>query len=434
MRALASFTGTAAPVLLSATTTVGATEAVLYSFCSRQTCQDEAIPSVPLIRIGATLYGTTSAGGSSGGVLSSRSTRNPERKPCSIPSAMAAMARNPLPPCLAGKDCYTALPWREAAIATNFGTAQDAGSAGLQGRRLIRYLRHGVRNRAVTSRLEKLPEEGMPEGSPKLNAAATYNAAADHFDDEPLGFWERIGRRTVERLELSPGAAVLDVGCGTGASALPAAEMVGPHGRIIGVDLAERLLEAARKKATRRGLTNIAFATGDMEQLAYPDNHFDAVVSVFSIFFVSDMVRQICELWRMVRPGGVLAITTWGPRFLEPGTSAWWNAVKTVRPDLVATTSPWDRIVEPPVLRDLLRDAGISNVEIVPEEGWQTLRAADDWWTIVLGCGFRWTVEQLKPDEVQQVRAANLAEIRRNEVPAVETNAIFATARKPALR
>jgi ubiquinone/menaquinone biosynthesis C-methylase UbiE len=266
----------------------------------------------------------------------------------------------------------------------------------------------------------------------KLNAATTYNAAADHFDDEPLGFWARIGRRTIERLELAPGASVLDVGCGTGASALPAAETVGPRGRVIAVDLAGRLLKIAREKAERHGFANIEFVTADMERLGYEDNRFDAVVSVFSIFFVPDMARQVRELWRMVRPGGWLAITTWGPRFLEPGTSLWWNAVKDVRSDLVSERSPWDRLVEPQALRDLLREAGIVDMEIEAEDGSQTLRAPDDWWTIVLGCGFRWTVEQMGADDAEQVRAANLAQIRRGNIRAVETNAIFATARKPA--
>jgi ubiquinone/menaquinone biosynthesis C-methylase UbiE len=83
----------------------------------------------------------------------------------------------------------------------------------------------------------------------KAKAAATYDAAADHFDDEPLAFWNRIGRRAVERLALPPGANVLDVGCGTGTSALPAAQVVGPNGSVIGVDLAARLLDLARDLA-----------------------------------------------------------------------------------------------------------------------------------------------------------------------------------------
>jgi ubiquinone/menaquinone biosynthesis C-methylase UbiE len=265
----------------------------------------------------------------------------------------------------------------------------------------------------------------------KLKAAATYNAAADHFDDAPLAFWARIGRRTIDRLELPAGARVLDVGCGTGASALPAAERVGPQGQVIGVDLAERLLDIARRKAERQGLANIRFEIGDMERLAYPDAHFDAVVSVFSIFFVADMATEVRELWRLVRPDGLLAITTWGPRLFEPGTSIWWGAVREVRPDLVPAVSPWDRITEPHRLRALLREAGIAEVEIVAEDARQALRSPDDWWTIVLGSGFRWTVEQLGGDAAKQVRSATLAQIHRDDVKSVETNTLFATARKP---
>ena len=106
--------------------------------------------------------------------------------------------------------------------------------------------------------------------------------------------------------------------------------------------------------------------------------------------------------------------------------------MKEVRPHLVNTVSPWDRITEPQAVRDLLREAGIVDVEVVAEDGYQTLRSPDDWWTIVLGSGFRWTVEQLGRDAAERVRSANLAQMRRSNVKAVETNAIFATARKSA--
>ena len=177
----------------------------------------------------------------------------------------------------------------------------------------------------------------------KMKAAAAYNAAADHFDDEALGLWAKYGGRTVQWLALPPGATVLDVGCGTGASAVPAALQVGPKGKVIAVDLADRLLEIARRKAASRKLENIEFRLGDMENLGYPDQHFDAVICVFAIFFVPDVAKQIRELWRMVRPNGQLAITTWGPRVWEPGSTGWWRAVKELRPDLHASFNPWDR-------------------------------------------------------------------------------------------
>ena len=143
----------------------------------------------------------------------------------------------------------------------------------------------------------------------------TYNAASDHFDDAPLAFWDRYGRRTVERLGLKPGSSVLDVGCGTGASAIPAAQAVAPDGSVIGVDLAEKLLTIARAKAADQGLHNVEFRIGDMENLGFPDGHFDTVISVFSIFFVPDMEKQARELWRMVRPGGQLCHHHLGDRF-----------------------------------------------------------------------------------------------------------------------
>jgi SAM-dependent methyltransferase len=169
-----------------------------------------------------------------------------------------------------------------------------------------------------------------------------------------------------------------------------------------------------------------------MTSLGFPDAQFDAVICVFAIFFVPDMARQVAELWRIVRPGGKLAITTWGPRVLEPGASAWWDAVEHVRPDLVARTSPWDRITEPDAVRALLREGGVAAARVTPEASQQPLRSPEDWWTIVLGSGFRWTVEQLGPDLTEKVRAASIARLRADNVTGVETNAIYAIAMKPA--
>jgi SAM-dependent methyltransferase len=77
--------------------------------------------------------------------------------------------------------------------------------------------------------------------------------------------------------------AVLDVCCGMGASAIPAAERVGPTGNVIAVDLAEKLLSKGSQRATAQGLTNIEFLRADLESLPFPDRTFDAVLCVFGI-------------------------------------------------------------------------------------------------------------------------------------------------------
>ena len=264
----------------------------------------------------------------------------------------------------------------------------------------------------------------------KAKAAATYDAASDHFDDEPLRFWDRAGRRTVERLALPPGGTVLDVGCGTGASALPAAQVVGPNGSVIGVDLSARLLDRARDKAKALGLSNVEFRCADMTALGYPDGRFDAVVSVFSIFFVPDMEGLVRELWRMVRPGGKLAVTTWGPRMFEPGSAAWWAAVKQFRPDLHTAFNPWERIITPHAVSQLLTNSGIREAEIAAEDGQQVLRSPDDWWTVVQGSGYRWTLEQMDNETVARVRDMNLRTLRDNRTASIETNVIYAVATK----
>ena len=264
----------------------------------------------------------------------------------------------------------------------------------------------------------------------RARAATTYNAAADFYDDSANSFWDRFGRKTIERLRLPLAARVFDACCGTGASAIPAAEKVGPHGSVLGVDLAQGLLTLARAKASARGLKNIEFRLGDVLDPAFPESQFDAVVCVFGIFFIPDMPAAVQALWRLVRPEGRLAITTWGPNFLEPGSTAFWNAVREVRPDLYKGFNPWDRISDPPSVRALLHAGGVDQVEAIAEAGTHPIQSPQAWWSAVLGSGYRGTLEQLDATARERVREANLHFIRQSGIRSVEANVVYAAATK----
>src|SRR6516162_4088209 len=100
-------------------------------------------------------------------------------------------------------------------------------------------------------------QDDQPLDEHARRAARTYGAAADHYGLASLGFWDRFGAATVARLPLVAGDSVLDLCCGAGASAIPAARAVGPAGRVLGIDVAEPLLDLARGGAAREALVNI---------------------------------------------------------------------------------------------------------------------------------------------------------------------------------
>jgi ubiquinone/menaquinone biosynthesis C-methylase UbiE len=268
-------------------------------------------------------------------------------------------------------------------------------------------------------------------GEAQRRAAFAYNAAADLYDASPLRFWNYFGRRTIELLSLPIGSRVLDVCCGAGGSALPTAELVGSKGKVIGIDVAQKLLDLARTKAAQRNLTNIEFELGDMLALRFPNESFDAVVCVFGIFFVPDMEVAVRELWRCVQPGGQLAVTTWGQNFFEPANSAFWRSIKKVRPDLHKSFNPWDRINNRASLKAILKEGGVESSKIIAEDRSHPIHYTEDWWTILLGSGYRGTIEQLKSSERERVKEANLAFIRDEKVSAIETNVLYALATKP---
>jgi ubiquinone/menaquinone biosynthesis C-methylase UbiE len=263
--------------------------------------------------------------------------------------------------------------------------------------------------------------------APARVAQSTYDAAHAHFDAAPLRFWDRYGSRTVARLSLRPGARVLDVCSGTGASALPCARAVGPSGSVIAVDVSKSLLDIARHKAERERLHNVRFLEADMAKLDFAEASFDAVVIVFGIFFAPDMAAQVRALSRLLRPGGVLAVTAWGPRLFEPLYSSFLESVRAHR-SWTEEYRPWDRLTTPDQVSQLMSAAEALDVEITLESGTETLARPDDWWTIVLGTGLRWFVDQLDPWSVDEVRCESLA--RARVVRAVETNVIYGVARK----
>jgi SAM-dependent methyltransferase len=263
----------------------------------------------------------------------------------------------------------------------------------------------------------------------RFDPQATYDAAATDYLQASRRFWGFLSERTVDRLDLHPGGYVLDVASGPGWSALAAATRVGPEGRVIALDSSPQMLALAREEASNRGLQNLETRTGDMTRLDFPAASFDAVVSVLGVFFVPDMAALAADLWRLVRPGGQLAITTLGEGVFEPGFSPWQEEVRAERQDTILEF-PWQRTGDPGVVRQLLADAGIPGGAVELEENLVPMQSVDDWWLVVMGSGMRRAAMELGPEAAEAVRLRTQARLAADGISTLRIPGIYAMAKK----
>src|SRR5882724_246782 len=119
------------------------------------------------------------------------------------------------------------------------------------------------------------------------------------------------GEALVQRLGITKGMKVLDLGCGDGTTALPAAKL---GADVLGIDIARNLVEAGNKRAAEHGLTNCSFQEGDAANLhQLPDRAFDLVVSIFGAMFAPKPFDVAKEMVRVTRPGGRVVMGNWIP-------------------------------------------------------------------------------------------------------------------------
>jgi SAM-dependent methyltransferase len=141
-----------------------------------------------------------------------------------------------------------------------------------------------------------------------------------------VGVWNRISQlylrevdtrfapiveNVVRRGDLKAGQRVLDLGTGTGSVAMRAAALVGPAGKIIGVDISPEMLAVTRQRLVEAGYPNVDLREGRAEQLPADDEAFDAVLASLSLMYVLDRAAAAREMRRVLRPGGRFVAAVW---------------------------------------------------------------------------------------------------------------------------
>jgi len=231
----------------------------------------------------------------------------------------------------------------------------------------------------------------------KESVARVFDRAAATYDQTGVEFFGPVGRHLVDLTEPRPGEGVLDLGCGLGASALPAAERVGPDGHVLGLDLAPRMVEGMLARARGAGLGNVAGRVGDAAAPDVDQGAWDVVQASLVLFFLSDCASAVRRHRDLLRPGGRLGCSWFGRE------DSRWDAIYSA---LVAELPAEEHGPKRPgeggpfsgveAMNAFLTEAGYVDVRTELKE--VVVRYVDDrsWWDTLWSHGRRLTLERLQ--------------------------------------
>jgi len=199
---------------------------------------------------------------------------------------------------------------------------------------------------------------------------------ADAYEVE-MGRWSRqLAPLFVEFAGVRDGERVLDVGCGTGSLSATLVRVTGAS-KIVGIDPSKGFIEYARTLVTDPRVT---FELGDAQELPYADGSFDRCMALLIVHFVPDAPKAANEMRRVTRKGGVVATTMWDGSRAHELTRCFWNAAVAIDPTAKRPAERRGSYGSAEALSDLLKGAGLTDIEVTDLTMPCQLSSFDDYW------------------------------------------------------
>jgi ubiquinone/menaquinone biosynthesis C-methylase UbiE len=262
-----------------------------------------------------------------------------------------------------------------------------------------RYLN---RNREVL--MAKIDEPAEVTGK-KRHLARIFSLGAPTYDRVGPRFFSYFGRRLVEMAKIPPGATVLDIASGRGAVLFPAAEAAGDTGQVTGIDLSEGMVQATARDIENRDFSNAEIRQMDAEYLKFANQTFDVVLIGFAIFFFPQLDHALSEFYRVLKPAGRIAWTTFHERSTDEW--AWFGDLvdsyldsaddESVEEDAIAESEEPEPVFDTVEgVEAIMTSAGFTDVVVESETADFIYSDEEEFWDTLYSHGMRASLERIE--------------------------------------
>ncbi len=203
----------------------------------------------------------------------------------------------------------------------------------------------------------------------KQQVADYFNARTNYDGSE---FANRRANRFLELLPLQKGYKILDIATGTGLIAIPAAEIVGIQGKVVGVDIAAVLLKQAQDKINKLNLINVELIEADAEYLNFRESYFDAVLCCSALMVFKNIAVAFKDWYHFMKPGGIVAFNAYAETSLM--TPA---IIKTCSNCGISLPNIHEPLGTAQKCENLLKEAGFHSIEVTTEQFGKYLSVED---------------------------------------------------------
>ena len=275
----------------------------------------------------------------------------------------------------------------------------------------------------------------------KREIVGVYDRASSLYDQVGIKQFTYYGNKLIDRLNIPPGARVLDVAAGRGALLFPAAEKVGSEGYVLGIDLAPNMVAQTQAEIQARGLKQAEVRLMDADEVTFPDGSFNYITCGFALHF-TDYPNNLVRFRKMLKPGGTIATThPYVPIDNAENFERWkwlFELTKEVFPPDFEPPASWvapTRLNSPERIEAALREAGFVNIRTFAEEAAMYFADEEDWWSWEWSQGSRFWVEGMSPEGLETYKTVSFEKLKAMKgskgIPMLD-GALFAIANAPA--